>query len=149
LPKRQPGPLGAEAWATELAKRAVVYAASYAAQKYMQDLREKQRLLGALADCLVDIYGMDSVVGRANQALHAEGDAKGEAHRQLASLYCFEARANVFQRLRRVAMMMAEGEELEMLYANLEKLDQRYRVDFMRLQDDVAERMIEDDGYAI
>ncbi len=149
LPKRQPGPLGAEAWATELAKRAVVYAASYAAQKYMQDLREKQLLLGALADCLVDIYGMDSVVGRANQAIRAEGEAKGEAHRQLASLYCFEARADVFQRLRRVAMMMAEGEELEMLYANLEKLDQRYRVDFMRLQDDVAERMIEDDGYTI
>ena len=31
----------------------------------------------------------------------------------------------------------------------LEKLDQRYRVDYMRLQDEVAKRMIADDGYAI
>ncbi len=149
LPKRSSSPLGGEAWATELSKRAVVYAASYAAQKYMQDLREKQFLLGAIADCLVDIYGMDSVVSRAEQATKDLPEAQSEIHRALAQLYCFEARVNVFQRLRRIAMIMADGDELEMLYANLEKLDQRYRVDFMRLQDDVAERMIADDGYAI
>jgi alkylation response protein AidB-like acyl-CoA dehydrogenase len=149
LPKRSSSPLGGEAWATELSKRAVVYAASYAAQKYMQDLREKQFLLGAIADCLVDIYGMDSVVSRAEQATKELPPAQSEMHRALAQIYCFEARVNVFQRLRRIAMIMADGDELEMLYANLEKLDQRYRVDFMRLQDDVAERMIADDGYAI
>ncbi|MBC7794749.1 MAG: acyl-CoA dehydrogenase family protein [Clostridia bacterium] len=149
LPKKQPGQVGPDAWATELAKRAVIYAASYAAQKYMQDLREKQLLLGALADCLIDIYGMDSVVARANQALKDLPESQHGIHNALASLFCFEARANVFQRLRRVAMMMAEGDELEMLYANLEKLDQRYRVDFMRLQDEVAKKMIDDDGYTV
>ena len=149
LPKRTSSPLGAEAWATELAKRAVVYAASYAAQKYMQDLREKQFLLGAIADCLVDVYGMDSVVSRATQASADLPASQAGMHRALAQLYCFEARVNVFQRLRRIAMIMADGDELEMLYANLEKLDQRYRVDVMRLEDDVAERMIADDGYTI
>ena len=49
LPQRGTGPLSAEIWATELTKRAVVYAASYAAQKYMEDLKEKQRILGVLA----------------------------------------------------------------------------------------------------
>lgn len=149
LPKKGSGPLAPEAWATELAKRAVIYAASYAAQKYMQDLREKQLLLGALADCLTDIYGMDSVVSRATQAINELPEAQRGIHKSLASMYCFEARANVFQRLRRVAMMMAEGDELEMMYSNLEKLDQRFRVDYMRLQDEVAARMIDDDGYTV
>lgn len=153
LPKAGEGPLGKEIWATELAKRAVVYCASYAAQKYMDDLKEKQRLLGTLADCITDIYGMDSVVTRASQALQlAQGDATDAAvilHLALAKLYCFDARSSIFQRLRRIAMMMADGEELDALYANLGQLDQRYRVDFRGLQEVVAERMLADNGYHI
>jgi alkylation response protein AidB-like acyl-CoA dehydrogenase len=149
LPIKGSGPLGAEIWATELAKRAVVYAASYAAQKYMEDLKEKQRILGALADCLVDIYGMDSTVGRATEAQRMLDAGKAQLHVDLCKLYCFDARATVFQRLRRIAMMMADGEELDALYGNLQKLDQRYRVDFMGLQENVASRMLDDGGYKL
>ncbi|MEK7703603.1 MAG: acyl-CoA dehydrogenase family protein [Myxococcota bacterium] len=149
LPQPAKAPLGNELWATDLAKRAVVYASSYAAQKYLADLKEKQRLLGALADCLTDVYGMDSVVARARQATLAQGEAKSEIHRDLASLYVFEARAGIFQRLRRVAMMMAEGSELDALYAHLAELDKRYRIDFMGIQDRVAARMVEDGGYVV
>lgn len=149
LPQIEDVPLGREIRATELAKRAVIYAASYAGQKYLDDLKEKQRILGALADCVIDLFGMDSVVCRARQATEALGDEKAAVHRALASLYCFEARANCFQRLRRVAMMMAQGEELDSLYENLDKLDIRYRVDFMGLQDLVASHTLEADGYTV
>jgi alkylation response protein AidB-like acyl-CoA dehydrogenase len=149
LPKLGEGPLAKAIFGTEMAKRAVVFAASYAAQKYMQDLKDKQRILGSLADCLNDLYGMDSVIARAHQAVAAQGEAKAELHTMLASLFCFEARANVFQRLRRIAMMMAEGAELDTLYENLAKLDQRNRVDYTGLQDAVAERMLDADGYAL
>lgn len=149
LPQPGSGPLANELWATELAKRAVVYASSYAAQKYLADLKEKQRILGALADCLTDVYGMDSAVARALQATQSRGEASAELHRDLASLFAFEARANVFQRLRRVAMMMAEGAELDALYAHLAELDKRYRIDFMGIQDRVAARLVDADGYTV
>ncbi len=149
LPQKGEGSLGYEIWGTELAKRAVVFSASYAAQKYMVDLQEKQRILGSLADCLIDLYGMDSVVARASQAIEQSGDQNAGIHVQLTKLYCFEGRANTFQRLRRIAMMMAEGDELNTLYDNLGKLDQRYRVDYMGLQDAVAERMLDEDGYEL
>lgn len=147
LPQKGEGTLGNEIWGVELAKRAVVFSASYAAQKYMVDLQEKQRILGGLADCLTDLFGMDSVIARASQAIEKSGEEKSAIHVQLTKLYCFEGRANIFQRLRRIAMMMAEGDELDTLYDNLGKLDQRYRVDFMGLQDAVAERMLDEDGY--
>jgi hypothetical protein len=70
-------------------------------------------------------------------------------HVALASLFCFDARAEAFQRLRRIAMMMAEGEELDALYDRLGKLDQRYRVDYMGLQEAVAEWLLAGDGYAL
>ena len=38
-----------------------------------------------------------------------------ELQAAFAKLFCFDARANIFQRLRRIAMMMADGEELDML----------------------------------
>ena len=70
-------------------------------------------------------------------------------HQALTKLFCFDARANVFQRLRRIAMMMADGPELDALNDNLGKLDQRYRVDYMGLQEEVASRMLDDGGYKI
>ena len=149
LPQCGTGPLASEIWATELCKRALVYAASYAAQKYMDDLKEKQRILGAIADCLTDIYAMDSVINRANEATSILDAKQAEIHCELAKVYCFDARPGVFQRLRRIAMMMADGEELDAIYNNLGKLDQRYRCDFMALQGNVAQRMLDDNGYKI
>ncbi len=149
LPQKGKGPLANAVWATELCKRAIVFAASYAAQKYMEDLKEKQRLLGALADCIIDLYGMDSVVHRAHQAVAILGEEQARIHVDLASLFVFDGRPNIFQRLRRVAMMMADGEELDTLYDHLGKLDQRYRIDYMEMQDRIAGRMVDDDGYGI
>lgn len=149
LPKKGDGPLADEVWALELSKRALVYQASSAAQKYMADLKEKQRILGALADCISDLYAMDSVIARAAQAIEDKGEDAAAVHVALARLYCFDARVNVFHRLRRVAMMMAEGDELDKLYDNLGKLDERYRIDFMGLQDRVAAHMIEAEGYSV
>jgi alkylation response protein AidB-like acyl-CoA dehydrogenase len=149
LPQRGEGPLANEIWATELTKRAVLYAASYAAQKYMEDLKNKQRLLGDIADCITDLYGMDSSVCRAQQMVEAAGGVKAEQAVAMTQLYCFEARADIFQRLRRVAMIMAEGQELDDLYDNLAKLDKRYRVDYTTLQDQVAEYILDQEGYQI
>lgn len=149
LPKLGQQPLAAEIRATELCKRAAVYAASYAAQKYMEDLKEKQRILGALADCLVDVFGMDSVVARATQASAEVSPESARIHHALAQLYCFDARENLFQNLRRISMMMADGDELDALYNNLDKLDQRYRVDYTALQDTVAQHMLDHDGYSL
>jgi alkylation response protein AidB-like acyl-CoA dehydrogenase len=147
LPKKPSGPLGNEILATELTKRAVVFAASYAAQKYMEDLKEKQAILGVLADCMADVFGMDSVVSRAHQAVQSLSKPTSELHVALTQLYCFDARARVFQNLRRIAMIMADGEELDSLYDNFAKLDQRFRVDCMALQEVVADKTLQHGGY--
>ena len=120
-----------------------------AAQKYMEDLKNKQRLLGDIADCITDLYGMDSSVCRAIQMVKSDGSGKADQAVALAQLYCFEARADIFQRLRRVAMIMADGKELDDLYENLAKLDKRYRVDYTTLQDQVAEDILEHEGYQV
>ncbi len=151
LPTRGTGPMADEARASELAKRAVVYCASYAATKYLDALKNKQRVLGELADAIAHLYGMDSVIARAERITqaHGEDDELTKVHCALASLYCFEARASIFQSLQRIAMMISEDDELDLLYERLGKLDQRYRVDVMGLQERVAEYILQNDGYKL
>ncbi|MEZ4270960.1 MAG: acyl-CoA dehydrogenase family protein [Myxococcota bacterium] len=149
LPQRGSGPLADEIHQTALVQRALVYAASYAAQKYLDDLKNKQRILGGLADAVINLYAMDTVVARATQAIDSLGEEKASIHKALASLYCFEAKGSVLHGLDRMAMIMAEGDELDTLWANLRKFHQRYRVDIMALQDKVAGHMLKNDGYAL
>lgn len=149
LPTKGEGILADEVHAIQLVQRAVVYQASYAAQKYLDDLKNKQRILGALANCVIALFGMDSVVARARQAVREQGEERAAVGVALARLYCFDARAEVFQALRRVAMLMADGEELDTLYSYVGRLDQRYRADIMGLQELVAEHVLQHDGYQV
>jgi alkylation response protein AidB-like acyl-CoA dehydrogenase len=149
LPQKGTGLMADEIHATEMVKRALVYASSYAAQKYLADLKDKQRILGGLADVIIELYAMDASVSRALKATDLLGEKKSQIHRALAKLYCFDARANAFQILRRIAMFMTQGEELDALYNSLEVLDQRYRCDIMTLQEEVADRMLGHEGYDV
>jgi alkylation response protein AidB-like acyl-CoA dehydrogenase len=149
LPRRGDGPLGEEGWATELARRAIVHVASHAAQKYLESIKDQQHLLGHLADCLIDLYAMDSVVARAHQAQDELGGARAQAQVDLASLFCLDARARIFGCLRRAAMSLAEGEAFTALADELSRLDQPYRVDVFALEEAVAQRALDRDGYAV
>jgi alkylation response protein AidB-like acyl-CoA dehydrogenase len=149
LPQRGTGALANEIWATDLCKRAIVFATSYAAQKYLDDLKNKQRILGAIADSVISLFGMDSAVSRATQAVAGQGEQGASVHLALCRLYCFDARVAVFQNIRRIAMIMASGPELDQLYEKLGLLDQRYRVDFIGQQELVAEHLLAHGGYAL
>ena len=46
-------------------------------------------------------------------------------------------------------MMISEDDELDLLNERLGKLDQRYRVDVMGLQERVAEYILQNDGYKL
>ncbi len=148
IPQAGKGVLASEILATELCKRAILYAASYAMQKYMIDLKEKQHILGALANCVIALYGMDSVLTRASQAVSAMGEAGASVHLACSKLHCFDARASVFQELHRIAMNMADGDELDTIYSNLDKLDRRYRVDIRTAEEHITDRLLNGGTYA-
>ena len=69
------GRWGASSKKCDFAKRAIAYGASLGVQKYMQEISEKQELLGVLADCLILTFGMDSAIARTLQLIAAKGEA--------------------------------------------------------------------------
>ena len=61
-----------------------------------------------LADCLIDIFAMDSAITRTLQ-LHAEaGAAKADIATAMTQLFCAGAHQRVFDRLREMLMWMSE-----------------------------------------
>src|SRR3954469_17173111 len=105
------GPLGLERQKCDFAKRAVAYAASLGVQKYMQKISEKQELLGVLADCLIQIFAMDSAITRTLQLCRSRGEEASTIPIAMTQLFVANAHEQVFDWLREMLMWMSLDEE--------------------------------------
>src|SRR5947208_1234691 len=61
------GPLASERQLLANARKLTLLAAGAASQKYMQALSEQQEIMGALADCISEVYAMQSCILRAEK----------------------------------------------------------------------------------
>jgi alkylation response protein AidB-like acyl-CoA dehydrogenase len=93
LPPPAPGPLGRERRVAELNKVLFAYAAQVAVEAFGAGLADRQEVLGALADVVIEAFAVDSAVARALQ----KPDPVGEA---CARLYAEEAHLRAFARAR-------------------------------------------------
>jgi alkylation response protein AidB-like acyl-CoA dehydrogenase len=112
FPSPPDGPLAREVRATEVAKRVIAYTAKVLIERSLDSLKDKQQHLEFLANMIIDLYAMDSVVGR-TLLLHGHGTADDNALR-LAMTNVFVASANerVIDGARRILVNEFEGEEL-------------------------------------
>src|SRR6185312_11174663 len=61
------GPLAEEHVLLAGAKKATLFAAGSASQKYMAKLADEQEIVGALADMIIQVYAMESAILRAEK----------------------------------------------------------------------------------
>ena len=143
------GFLGAERQKCDFAKRAVSYAASLGVQKYMQGISDKQELLGVLADCLIQIYAMDSAITRTMQILATKGEAAGAIPTAMTQLFVARAHGLVFDGLREMLMWMSQDEEWGREIRDINTYYELTRVNTFSLRRKVAKHVIEAGGYAL
>src|SRR3954449_3391121 len=74
-PQEVEGPLAVERQVLSSAKKLTLFAAGAASQKYMQALVDQQEVLGALADCIAEVYALESCILRAEKLRAARGEA--------------------------------------------------------------------------
>jgi alkylation response protein AidB-like acyl-CoA dehydrogenase len=150
LPKPSGELLAAEAHATALAKRQFALVVGAAATKLAAALEKQQDVLSDLADIVIDVFSMDSVIVRARQATTRFGAPKTKLHVALAKLTVAEAAERVTLNARHVASAVYEGEELDTLLAKLAKLDGAARpANLTALREDVASQIVELGGYVL
>ena len=81
------GPLAGEHKMLAQAKKLGLFAAGAASQKYMLNLADQQEVMGAIADCAIEIYAMESAILRAEKLIEAKGEAAAGAAVAMAKFY--------------------------------------------------------------
>ncbi len=101
------GPLGKERQVLANLKKLTLFAAGAASQKHMQDFQDQQEIMGALADCITEVYALESCLLRSEKL--------GPAAKQpiaMTKLYAAKAMQTVEASARKVIAAVAEGDML-------------------------------------
>ena len=145
-PRHFPAPVGRlapERRGAEMAKRQFIFAAKWAAT-LGPALEARQEVLAALADVAIEVYAMDSVLGRtlASQDHAALRDG-------LCEFFCMESRERAFDRARTALCAVVPPEELE---AQLERLSTLHRytpVNSADAREKIVPTVLESTGYPL
>ncbi|MBS1857661.1 MAG: acyl-CoA dehydrogenase family protein [Acidobacteria bacterium] len=106
------GPLALEHALVAAAKKLTLFAAGAASEKYMQALGEQQEIMGALADCISEVYALESCILRAEKLRAARGDAAAATAIAMTGYYAARAIQVVEAAARKVVAAVAEGDAL-------------------------------------
>jgi alkylation response protein AidB-like acyl-CoA dehydrogenase len=142
------GPLRAARAKCDRANRATIFGIARGAEKYLEQIAEKQELLGGLADCLILTYAMDSAITRAVQLAEA-GDPGATIATAMAQLFVAQAHERVFDLVREMLMWMEQGEEWERGVAEVNLYYELSRVNTFSLRRQVARHMIDRGEYRL
>jgi butyryl-CoA dehydrogenase len=130
------GPLAAEHHRLAAAKKLTLFAAGAASQKYMQALADQQEVMGALADCIMEVYAMESCL------LRAEKLGNNPQAIAITQFYLSKAIERVELAARKIIAAVADGDMLRTQMAILRRLAKHDPVNTIALSRQIARHVI-------
>ena len=141
------GVLAEEARVIANAKKMFLQAAGGAVQKFREKLAEEQELIGSLANMVMEIYGMESCLLRAQKAATAKGEAAASLMIDAARVFIADAAERVDHEAKRSIAAVHEGDMLMTQLAVLKRFGKRPAVDTIALRRRVAAAVQAQDRY--
>ena len=126
-----------------MAKRQFLFAAKWTAT-LGPSLEQRQEVLAALADCAMEVYAMDSVLGRTLQT----GDAPG-LRDALCRFFCMESRERAIARARTALCAVLTADEVREQLAQLERLHEYTPVNSAEAREAIVPAVLEASGYPL
>ena len=102
------GPLGTERRMLANAKKLTLFVAGAASQRHMQDLQDQQEIMGALADCITEVYALESCLLRSEKLGPTARNAIA-----MTKLYAAKAMQTVEASAKKIIAAVAEGDMLK------------------------------------
>jgi butyryl-CoA dehydrogenase len=130
------GPLAAEHHRLAAAKKLTLFAAGAASQKYIQALADQQEVMGALADCIMEVYAMESCL------LRAEKLGNNPQAIAITQFYLSKAIERVELAARKIIAAVADGDMLRTQMAILRRLAKHDPVNTIALSRQIARHVI-------
>jgi butyryl-CoA dehydrogenase len=143
-PEEREGPLAAEHKMLASAKKLALFAAGAASQRYGQGLADQQEIMGALADCIMEVYALESCLLRAEKSLTASKQAIA-----MTQYYAVKAMQTVELAARKVIGAVAEGDMLRTQVAILRRLAKYEPADTVALGRQIARHVLAAGRYSL
>ncbi|MBZ5581293.1 MAG: acyl-CoA dehydrogenase family protein [Acidobacteriia bacterium] len=135
------GPLAAERKMLAQGRKMALFAAGAATQKYMQAIADQQEIMGALANCIMEIYALESCILRAEKMAANQGEAAAKPAIAMTRYYAAKAMATVELASRKVLAAVAEGDMLRTQMAILRRLAKYEPADTVAVGRQIAARL--------
>jgi butyryl-CoA dehydrogenase len=141
------GPLAAERTLVSNAKKIGLMLAGAAVQKYMAAIEQQQEILAAIADMVIEIYAMDSVVLRTQKLTETQGEAKSQLAVAMAQVSLSHSMDKIESAAKKVVAAVAEGDMLRTQLVILRRLLKREPFNVIALTQQIGQRLIEAGKY--
>ena len=146
-PSEPSGVFGMEIAAAAQAKKAALFAAGAAIQKYMDGIRDEQEVLMHISNMVMDAFGIDTAVCRL-QKRNPDATAS-EIHKEAARTFINDAMARLEFSGRQVLAAVSEGDTLRAQIGGLRRLLRWSPTNTVRSRQQIAEYLIENGRYAL
>jgi alkylation response protein AidB-like acyl-CoA dehydrogenase len=148
-PEEIAGPLAEERRILGNTKKLTLFAAGAASQKYMQRLADQQEIMAALADCIAEVYALESCILRAEKLAAARGESAAAGAVAMTRYYAAKAMQTVELAARKVVAAVAEGDMLRTQLAILRRLSKYEPANTIAVGREIARRVIAAGRYTL
>jgi butyryl-CoA dehydrogenase len=143
------GPLGTERAMLFNAKKSALLVAGAASQRHLTDLQDQQEIMGALADCIIETYALESCLLRTEKLIANRGAAAASNAVAMTKLYAARALEVIERSAKRVLAAVAEGDTLRTQMAILRRLMKYEPANTITLGREVAQHAIRVGRYTV
>ncbi|WNJ20418.1 acyl-CoA dehydrogenase family protein [Pontibacter sp. G13] len=129
-------------------KKAILMVAGKAAQDLGPKINDEQELLMNLADMVVQVYGAESILLRAEKYEQLNGEEAAKQRVNMAKVYLYEAVDNVHRAGKEAIANFAQNDDQNVLVMGLRRFTKAKLVNTKALRREIADTMIEAGKYA-
>src|SRR5947209_4181328 len=127
--------------AADVAKRVVAYTARVLIERELASLKDRQQHLEILSNMIIDLYAMDSVVGRTQRLLGQGAKEDDELRTAMTNVFTASANERVIDGARRLLVNEMEGEELRR-HLRLEAVVPHFPIRTIAVKTRIAEALV-------
>ncbi len=143
MPAEPAGSLGAELAALAQAKKALLFTAGSAIQKFADTIRDEQEVLMHISNIVMEIFAMDTAIHRLMKKNSAD------PHTDVARTFINDAMSRIEFSAKQVLAAAAEGDTLRAQLAALRRLFRWTPINTVKARQRIADFLIDSGRYAL
>lgn len=140
-------PLAKEKVLLKNLKKSVLMAAGKAAEKFGPKLDHEQEVLMNLADMLIEVYMVESLILRTEKLMEKYGEEGSKIYQDMMNLYIYDAVKKIKNAGDEAVACFAEGDELRVLLMGMKRFTKAEPVNTKTLRQNIADFMIKENKF--